>query len=89
MQEWERFFGLAMTYLSVYNLFSRRTFFHHMAPLTALNQAFGRTAKRIDDTTQQWVIEVETWFMKALLNSVQLIQDGALYPIKNMRGSEE
>ncbi|PMD32158.1 hypothetical protein L207DRAFT_610168 [Hyaloscypha variabilis F] len=37
-----------------------------------------------DDYKEQWIIEVETWFMKALLGGILAIQDGALYTLRDL-----
>ena len=38
----------------------------------------------LDSDIEQWVVEVETWFMKAYLNGILAVQDGAMFTWPNL-----
>jgi hypothetical protein len=41
----------------------------------------------LDDYREQWVMEVETWFIKAILGAIFQIQDTALYSVRKIDSS--
>lgn len=54
-----------------------------MVPLTQ-RSLWSPLTRRLDDSREQWVIEVETWFMKAILSAILQVQDGAQYNLENL-----
>jgi hypothetical protein len=75
-------FKLVPEKASVYNYLTMRIDFHKMVPLIQ-RKTLMEENRWIDDAREQWVLEVETWFMKAWLSGLLSIQDGALYTISD------
>jgi len=54
-----------------------------MVPLTQQKGLFS-DLRGLDSDNEQWVMEVETWFMKAYLSGILAIQDGALFALSDV-----
>lgn len=76
-------FKLFPARFSVYDYLTMRIDVHKMVPLTR-RKTLVEEFRWLDDDTEQWVIEVETWFMKAFLSGLLAIQDGALYTLLDL-----
>jgi hypothetical protein len=63
---------------SVYDYLNLRIDMNQMVPLIQ-RKSVSTQLRWIDDASEQWVLEVETWFRKAWLSGLLSIQDGALY----------
>jgi hypothetical protein len=58
--------------------------YHKMVPLRQRKTLRMGNIRWLDSDTEQWVTEVETWFMKAYLSGILTIQDGAMFALPNV-----
>jgi hypothetical protein len=76
-------FKIFQSRFGVYEYLSMRIQLHKMVPLTQQKGIFS-DLRGLDSDNEQWVIEVETWFMKAYLSGILTIQDGALFALSDV-----
>src|SRR5205823_3085915 len=68
-------FKLAPAAVAIYDYLAIRIDILKMVPLIQ-RIPMAKEYRWIDDTREQWVLEAETWFMKAWLSGLLSIQDG-------------
>jgi hypothetical protein len=69
----------------IYEYLSMRIDLHKMVPLTRRKGlTLNYNLRSLDSVNEQWIIEVETWFMKAYLSGILTIQDGALFALSDI-----
>lgn len=73
-------FKIFQSRFGVYDYISSRIDYHNMVPLTR-RKSIAENSRWIENDPEQWITEVETWFMKAYLSGILGIQDGALYAL--------
>ena len=76
-------FRLVHIYFTIYDFLAIRIKYYEMNPLKQPTRVIEYN-RWVDDDKEQWIIEVETWFMKALLGGILAIQDGALYTLRDL-----
>jgi hypothetical protein len=67
----------------VYEYLSMRIENHKMVPLRR-RKSLNKEIQWLDSDTEEWIIEVETWFMKAYLSGILTVQDGAMFAKPNL-----
>jgi hypothetical protein len=73
-------FKLVPARFAIYDYLASRILINKMIPLKRPKRVVEYN-RWLDDNKEQWIVEVETWFMKALLSGILAIQDGALYSL--------
>jgi hypothetical protein len=79
MSNFERF----PSRFGVYEYLLMRIEVHNMVPLRH-RKSLHENIRWLDSDIEQWVLEVETWFMKAYLNGILAVQDGAMFTWPNL-----
>jgi len=75
-------FNTLLSVFEVHRYLIQRILLHKMVPLTQWGRGPALADYRLFDVDREpWVVEVETWFMKALLGGILTIQDGALFAL--------
>ena len=74
---------LLQSIFAVFSYLTLRVEVHKMLPLID-RRSIVKNIKLLDDTKEQGVLEVATWSMKGVLNSILYFQSGAQWSLKNI-----
>jgi hypothetical protein len=83
MNEMLNLFQHFQSRFGIYEYLSMRIEFHKMLPLRQ-GKMHSENMRGLDSDNEQWVLEVETWFMKAYLSGILTTQDGALFTFEHV-----
>jgi hypothetical protein len=85
LAEISELFRLLPSALSTFSYLGERIEWYDMIPLTRPTLTrpglFGDMVKVISNTEEQWITEVETWFMNGILDTIIYIQNGVQVPL--------
>ncbi|KIN07072.1 hypothetical protein OIDMADRAFT_139742 [Oidiodendron maius Zn] len=85
LKEMQASFRAAFHIFGVHRYLRQRISVHQMIPLTEWGRGpLFQDNIGFDVDREPWVVEVETWFMKAFLNGILAVQDGLLFPLVNL-----
>ena len=83
LNEMYTFFKITTDKFAIYDYLASRIHYHKGIPLIRQKDIIVEN-RVLDHYEEQWMIEVETWFMKAYLTGILSIQDAALFSILDL-----